>query len=100
MLNPIRTFFSGTKVNGVKCGDINNDGLQDIAVSHWLTNNIRVFYQVGTGFTSQTYIKPIGGFDEIDVADINKDGLDDIVFMSGQGKNRNLYLLSKSIRHT
>lgn len=86
MLNPIRTFFSGTKVNGVKCGDINNDGLQDIAVSHWLTNNIRVFYQVGTGFTSQTYIKPIGGFDEIDVADINKDGLDDIVFMSGQGK--------------
>lgn len=83
-LQAIRVYPSGTTVDGTKCGDLNNDGLTDIGVSHWNTNFIRVFYQTATGFSSTTYPKPTGGYDEIDVGDVNGDGLDDVVFMAGQ----------------
>ncbi|MES2836513.1 MAG: FG-GAP-like repeat-containing protein [Bacteroidota bacterium] len=83
-LNTIQKRFTGIGADGVKCGDLNNDGLKDIAVSHWNEDKIRIFYQTISGFTSLTFSKPNGGYDEIDVGDINNDGLTDVVFMAGQ----------------
>lgn len=85
VLDRRQSFYSGNNVDGIKCGDLNNDGLTDIVASHWNGSDIRVFYQTNTGFISSVYSKPFGGYDEIDVGDVNGDGLNDVVFMSGQG---------------
>ena len=84
VLSSIQTFYSGSTVYGLKTGDLNNDGLTDIAVSQWNETFIRIFYQTDSGFNSVTFDKPPGGYDEIDVGDVNSDGLDDVVFMAGQ----------------
>ncbi len=86
-LLPIQNFYSGNSIDGVKCGDFNHDGKMDIAVSHWTENYISVFTQNNQGFTKNTYTKPSSGYDEIDVGDLNGDGLNDIVFMAGQSNS-------------
>jgi hypothetical protein len=83
-LNPVKSYYSGTDVDCVRSADLNNDGLNDIVVCHWNATTIRVFYQTVTGFTSQTYVKPAGGFDDIAIGDVNSDNLNDVVFMAGQ----------------
>lgn len=90
----IRSYYSGYTVDGLKTGDLNQDGLTDIAVSHWNSNYINIFTQKQEGgFT----VKPItimnAGYDEIDVADVNGDHLNDIVFMPGQGRQSTLQIL-------
>ena len=82
-LNAPMSYYSGEHVYSLKTGDLNNDGLKDIAVSHWDTTLIKIFYQATVGFSQIELVKPQSGYDEIDVADINNDGLDDIVFMVG-----------------
>jgi hypothetical protein len=85
-LDPVVNFYSGRSVDGVKTGDLNHDGLTDIAVSHWNAAYLRIFYQnPGGGFRTTDYPKPQAGWDEIEVADLNGDGLDDVVFLAGQG---------------
>lgn len=83
--DPIATWYSGAGIDAIQTGDLNNDGLQDIVVSHWNEDYIKVFYQnpVDT-FSSVSYAVESGGRDEVDVADVNSDGLDDIIFMPGQ----------------
>jgi hypothetical protein len=84
-LNPVRSYYSGTGVDCLRGGDLNHDNLTDIVVCHWNDNYIRVFYQALPGFSQKTYGKPNGGYDEVDIGDVNNDGLNDVVFMSGQG---------------
>jgi hypothetical protein len=85
-LDPVVNLYSGYSVDGVKTGDLNHDGLTDIAVSHWNAAYLRIFYQnPGGGFRTTDYPKPQAGWDEIEVADLNGDGLDDVVFLAGQG---------------
>jgi hypothetical protein len=86
-LEPLLSYYSGDGVNGVKAGDFNNDGLKDLVVSHFHESFIRVFYQSSTGFSSMTYPKPQGGFDDLKAGDVNSDGLDDVVFMSGSNQS-------------
>jgi hypothetical protein len=82
-LSSFQAYFSGNQVDGVKCGDLNHDGLTDIAVAHGAENFIRVFYQNATGFSNLSYPKPFAYDNEIDVGDVNSDGLIDVVFMAG-----------------
>lgn len=90
-LNPMKSYFSGTDVDAISCGDLNNDGLTDIAVCHWNTSFIRIFYQNGSGFTSNTYPKPTGGYDEIEIGDMNSDNLNDVVFLAAQSYSVHIY---------
>ncbi|HQQ94660.1 MAG TPA: FG-GAP-like repeat-containing protein [Bacteroidia bacterium] len=83
-LNAPQIYYSGTGVDGLKCGDLNNDGLNDILVSHWNQTLIRVFTQTVVGFQSMTYPKPAAGYDEVEIGDLNSDGKNDAVFMAGQ----------------
>lgn len=82
-LNPKVSYKSGINVDCMKAGDLNNDGLIDIAVSHWSDNIIKVFYQTSTGFTSNTFPAILATHNEIDIADMNNDNLNDVVLKTG-----------------
>ena len=89
--NPITTFFSGVasdpsigQIVLLSVGDLNNDGLNDIAVLHAGLPQISVCYQnISGGFT--IVIFPYGGGVQIKVADLNNDHLKDIVFIKAAG---------------
>jgi gliding motility-associated-like protein len=100
ILNPIQSFYSGdnsNSVDGISAGDLNNDGLTDLAVSHWAAVVISVFYQKSSGgFTIQNYPAPAGGYDQIEVADLNNDHLDDVVLMSGGNYNQGIHIYAQN----
>jgi gliding motility-associated-like protein len=87
-LNSIQNYYSGdnsSRIDGISTGDLNKDGLTDIAVSHWGATFITVFYQlISGGFDIHNYAAPTGGYDQIEVGDVNDDQRDDIVLMLGQ----------------
>ena len=85
LLNNRVSMYYGKSVSSLHCGDLNSDGLQDLVVCPWNDLNIKVYYQGGAGFTSASFAKPFGGYDEINVADLNSDGKNDVVLMTGQG---------------
>ncbi len=96
ILSSMQTYYSGVRTDVVKAGDLNNDGLVDIAVAHWIDDNIKVFYQNPGGFSQQTYPKPNGGWGDIEIADINNDGLEDIVYTHAPA-NSQLYVFKQTV---
>lgn len=101
-LLPITAYLSAgssfTNVYLVRAGDLNHDGWVDVVGMDWGTQsqNVDVFLQNADGaFNSPAVYKVLhGGWDDLDVGDINSDGWDDLVVMSGQGWGDNF-----GIRH-
>gem|GEM_PF-4562432 len=69
----------------VKIGDFNNDGLFDVSSMGWGTNKLCVHLQNTSKTLSNPKLYSVnhGGFDELESGDVNDDGLDDIIVMSG-----------------
>ena len=73
-------YYNGVRAYGIDCGDLNNDGLDDIAVTNFNDVNLKVYYQLSSGgFDIETYNKPISGQNDLEIVDINNDGLNDLV---------------------
>lgn len=74
----------------VAVADLNGDGLDDIAGIAWAGNDVGIFYQDEQGISHQaeTHHAPHGGYDDMVLGDINGDGANDIVVMSGQSYAR------------
>ena len=88
-LNPIKSFYSGSfnRIDGISTGDLNNDGLSDIAISHFSASVITVLYQkLSGGFINKSFASPNNSTDHvIEVGDINNDKRDDIVLSMSDG---------------
>lgn len=94
LFSKIKSYYSGYTVDGLKTGDLNNDGLTDIAVCHWNSSYINIFTQnVNGGFSIKSVPILSGGYDEIDIADMNGDKLNDVIFMPGQLLQSTLQIL-------
>jgi hypothetical protein len=85
MLNPM-VFYPTNDSFKVRVADLNNDGRLDIVSIGWGTNTAKVFTQNADGSLAQpvTYSVPHGGYDDLEVGDVNNDGLTDVIVMSGQ----------------
>lgn len=81
--------------NKVRVGDVNDDGRMDIVGIGWGTNTAQVFYQTASGGLSAPVTLNVthGGYDDLDLGDVNGDGLTDIVVMSGQSLLPNVGIL-------
>lgn len=78
-LDPVQKTFSGEYVDGLALGDLNNDGIADLAASHSDDNYVRVFHGSALGFTTAIYPHPNAGNNHISIADMNADGLNDVL---------------------
>ncbi|MET0067803.1 MAG: FG-GAP-like repeat-containing protein [Candidatus Thiodiazotropha sp.] len=84
----------------IRAGDLNGDGLTDIAGIGWAGSDVGVFLQNSNGTLefSDSYYAPHGGYDDLELGDVNNDGLTDIVVMSGQSYSYdNLAVLTQDI---
>jgi hypothetical protein len=83
----------------VKTGDFNHDGRMDVVSIDWGTQSqdVDVFYQNagGTFNTPITYTVSHGGYEDLEVGDVNNDGFTDIIVMSGQSFIPNLGVLTQ-----
>lgn len=87
-LNSVQKYYCGNdgwKVEGLCIGDLNNDGLNDIALFLRGTPNcISIFYQnQSNGFTVNAYPAPqySGYSNSLKIADINNDNLNDVIIL-------------------
>lgn len=91
-LDPMITHPSSTlDPYKVRIGDFNNDGRFDVVSIYWGSRNqpVDVLLQNEQGEldTLVTYRVIHAGYDDLEVGDLNNDGLQDIVVMSGQSYN-------------
>jgi hypothetical protein len=94
--NKTESYYSGAGISGLQTGDLNKDGLTDIAVSHWNSNYINIFSQKITGGFSKKSIpiKFLSGYnDEIEIADMNGDNLNDVIYKPGKGRGSTLQIM-------
>ncbi len=79
-------FIATADSDQVRLGRLNGDSLLDIAGVGWGTNSVTLFLSDGPGNFGPAVTYPVlhGGYDDLRVADVTGDGLDDLVVMSGQ----------------
>lgn len=70
----------------VRLGRLNGDARLDVAAIGWGTNTVSVLLNDGAGGLQSPVAYPArhAGYDDLEVADVTGDGLDDLVVMSGQ----------------
>jgi gliding motility-associated-like protein len=87
----------GSKTLHVTCGDLNGDGKPDIVATSgdpFSNNRIFILQNMGGGlFTQQTINLNIAGTQKVKIADLDLDGLPDLVVTHKNGPPSNLSLL-------
>jgi gliding motility-associated-like protein len=85
----------GAKTLHVTCGDLNGDGKSDIvATSGDGGNRIFILQNTGAGvFILQTIVLNVGGTQKIKIADLDLDGMPDLVVTHKNGPPANLSIL-------
>ena len=89
--------YSTINSHKIKIADLNHDGRLDVVGIGWGTDTADVLLQNagGTLNPSITYTVTHGGYDDLEVGDVNNDGLTDIIVMSGQSLLPNVGLLTQ-----
>ena len=86
------------RVKSMSVGDLNHDGLDDIAIS--FENGFRVFYQSSSGgFDPVSHIESLettNPFSQLVLSDVNSDGLHDVISMFDNWSNQNIEVFHQS----
>lgn len=81
--------------HGLATGDFNRDGFADLLTDSWAENRLQVLFSPGTGkgWTRSSYVG-VGKhpYQRIRVADLNRDGFDDIVSPNLEGDDVTILL--------
>jgi hypothetical protein len=78
----------------VRAAVLDKGGRASVAGIGWGTNTITTFSDTGAGFgANRTYAARHDGWDDLEIADVTGDGMNDLVVMSGQGLGPNLSVL-------
>jgi hypothetical protein len=79
--SPVTTYTADSGPHYVSIGDLNGDGLKDVAVTNRYSNTTGIFYQKPDGTLDAMVSVPAGGSPTgVAIGDINGDGMDDIAF--------------------
>jgi len=66
--------FPDLSISGLQCADLNGDGITDIFVLDWLTNQLELFYGIGRGvFSEQVEITLPGEPGDIAISPVTKE---------------------------
>jgi FG-GAP-like repeat len=84
-------FETGLGPTRVAIGDLNNDGINDIAVSNFKSNFISVYYMNKIGMQSSSQLSIGKGSDGIAIFDLNRDGKRDIIATSSNENNVTIF---------
>jgi hypothetical protein len=82
--------------HGIAAGDFNGDGFVDLVTDSWAENRLQILFNPGAGrspWTRSSYVE-VGKhpYQRIRVADLNQDGLADIVSPNLEGENVTILL--------
>jgi len=94
-LNAVSVITTLLYVDGIAIGDLNQDNLNDIAVAYSGDQIINIFFQQANGsfqITPYSYSASNNGYNDIDIADLNNDGLNDVAFMTGQSPDPDIFI--------
>jgi hypothetical protein len=87
--------FNSTESIRVQAGDLNDDGRTDVASISSSTWDVEVFLQDGSGNLNYDATYNLAGpyYKDIEIADMNNDGRDDIVVAADQGNIANTFAI-------
>lgn len=88
----LKRYESGENADAVRIGDLNNDGIDDIALSYYMDENLDVYYQDVTGNLNRVNYPAMNcGRARLEISDLNNDSLDDLLFFGSEGFESGLY---------
>jgi hypothetical protein len=96
-----KTEYASAESDKIKIADLNNDGRMDVVGIGVGTGKANVWYQKAATDLADPLNAPVSidvphaGIDDLDVGDVNGDGLTDIVVMSGQGFGPNIQVVTQ-----
>jgi len=81
--------YATSNVLRVRIGDLNGDGLPDIACVGGAADTVQIFYQNKDGTLSEPVsLAALNSGEGLEIADLNNDGLNDIVVGSSNGSSK------------
>lgn len=90
------TLTLSTDSTRIRVGRLDDDGTADVAGIGWGSDTVTTFSDAGAGLVATaTHAAVHNGWDDLEVADVTGDGLDDLIVMSGQGFGPNLSILAR-----